>query len=123
MALELLWSGETPTEVDALKGAERDLYHGEMRALPYSALLLLIAFGAIFAALTLILMALLVIELTIAVVASLLCGVWTPTTFLMNVTPLLGLAQTLSKSFPRSIEWKSIMIAQRGFRPFPNFAQ
>ena len=89
-AVTLRWTGETALNVDLRRKSADDARRAEWRALPVTLVLLLVAFGAIVAALLPIGAALLSIGVTLGI-AVLIGHVWALSILLQNVVTMIGL--------------------------------
>ena len=88
--LALRWTGETPLNVDLRRTSAADVQHAERRALPITASLLILAFGAIVAALVPIGAGTLAIAIALGV-AAIAATIWPVSILLQSVVPMLGL--------------------------------
>jgi len=86
----LRWTGETALNVDLRRASSVDVGSAERRALPLTALFLLIAFGALVAALLPVLSGALAIAITLGA-AAIVAGVWPLSILLQSVVVMLGL--------------------------------
>jgi RND superfamily putative drug exporter len=86
----LRWTGETALNADLRRASAADATGAELRALPVTLLLLLIAFGALAAALLPIAGGLLAIGITLGL-ASVVARVWPLSILLHNVVTMIGL--------------------------------
>ena len=88
--LSLRWTGEIPLNHDLRKVSASDAKEAERRAMPVTLILLLIAFGAVVAALLPLLSAGLAIILALGTAVA-ISGFWSPSLLLQNVVTMLGL--------------------------------
>ncbi len=86
----LRWTGETPLNVDLRRTSASDVQHAERRALPITAALLLLAFGAVAAALVPVAAGALAIAIALGA-AAVAAGVWPLSILVQSVVPMLGL--------------------------------
>jgi RND superfamily putative drug exporter len=86
----LRWTGETPLNVDLRRTSAADVQHAERRALPLTAALLLLAFGAVAAAAVPVVAGALAIAIALGV-AAVAAGIWPLSILLQSVVPMLGL--------------------------------
>ena len=89
-SVALRWSGETPLNVDLRRTSAADVQHAERRALPLTAMLLLLAFGAVVAALVPVGAGALAIAIALGA-AAVAAGIWPLSILLQSVVPMLGL--------------------------------
>ncbi|HKA60722.1 MAG TPA: MMPL family transporter, partial [Gemmatimonadales bacterium] len=89
-AVALRWTGDTPLNVDLRRTSATDVQLAERRALPVTAALLLLAFGAIAAALVPVLAGALAIAIALGA-AAVAAGIWPLSILLQSVVPMLGL--------------------------------
>lgn len=89
-ALTLRWTGETPLNVDMRAASSADVAHAERRALPLTALLLFVAFGAIAAGLIPVVSGALAIALALGA-AAIAARIWPLSILLQSVVTMLGL--------------------------------
>ncbi|HEV8448278.1 MAG TPA: MMPL family transporter [Gemmatimonadaceae bacterium] len=88
--LELRWTGETALNADLRRASAADAQSAELRALPLTLLLLLVAFGALAAALLPIAGGMLAIGVSLGL-ASLVAHVWSLSILAQNVVTMIGL--------------------------------
>lgn len=86
----LRWTGETALNVDLRRTSASDVQRAERRALPVTAALLLLAFGAVAAALVPVAAGALAIAIALGA-AAVAAGVWPLSILLQSVVPMLGL--------------------------------
>jgi len=86
----LRWTGETPLNVDLRRTSARDVQHAERRALPITAALLVLAFGAVAAAVVPVGAGALAIAIALGA-AAVAAGIWPLSILLQSVVPMLGL--------------------------------
>jgi len=89
-SVALRWTGETALNADLRRASAADAQGAELRALPVTLLLLLVAFGAFVAALLPIAGGLLAIGVTLGL-ASVVAHVWPLSILLQNVVTMIGL--------------------------------
>ena len=89
-AVTLRWTGETALNVDLRRASSVDVSSAERRALPATALVLLVAFGALAAALLPVVAGALAIAVTLGA-AAIVAGVWPLSILLQSVVVMLGL--------------------------------
>ena len=89
-AARLRWTGETALNVDLRRTSNVDVTAAEHRALPWTALCLLIAFGALVAALLPVLSGALAIAITLGA-AAIVARFWPVSILLQSVVAMLGL--------------------------------
>ena len=89
-ALELRWTGEIALNYDLRKASAADARNAERRVLPVTVLLLVVAFGAIAAALLPVIAGVIAISLALGA-AVLLTNFWPLSLLLQNVVAMLGL--------------------------------
>lgn len=85
------WTGPPPVAVDVRRASEADARASELRSLPFSLLLLLLAFGTVVASVLPLLVGVLAIALALGV-SALLADAWTLSIMLQSVISLLGMA-------------------------------
>ena len=90
-AITLRWTGETALNVDLRHTSSVDVSAAERRALPWTALCLVLAFGALVAALLPVLCGALAIAITLGA-AAFVAGYWPLSILLQSVVAMLGLA-------------------------------
>jgi len=88
--ITLRWTGETPLNVDLRRTSAADVQHAERRALPITAALLVLAFGAVAAALVPVGAGALAIAIALGA-AAVAAGLWSLSIILQSVVPMLGL--------------------------------
>ncbi|MGH7617057.1 MAG: MMPL family transporter, partial [Gemmatimonadaceae bacterium] len=88
--LELRWTGETALNADLRRASATDAQSAELRALPLTLILLLVAFGALAAAVLPIGGGVLAIGVTLGL-ASVVAHVWPLSILLQNVVTMIGL--------------------------------
>jgi RND superfamily putative drug exporter len=88
--ITLRWTGETPLNVDLRRTSAADVQRAERRALPLTAALLLLAFGAVAAAAVPVGAGALAIAIALGA-ASVAAAVWPLSILLQSVVPMLGL--------------------------------
>jgi RND superfamily putative drug exporter len=86
----LRWTGETALNLDLRRTSAMDVQHAERRALPVTALLLLVAFGAVVAAVVPVVAGALAIAIALGA-AAVAAGRWPLSILLQSVVPMLGL--------------------------------
>lgn len=89
-AATLRWTGETALNVDLRRASSADIASAERRALPLTVLVLVLAFGALAAALLPVLAGPVAIVITLGI-AAILAGVWPLALILQSVVVMLGL--------------------------------
>lgn len=89
-AVTLRWTGETALNVDLRRASSLDVGAAERRALPLTALVLLVAFGALVAALLPVVAGALAIAITLGA-AAIVAGAWPLSILLQSVVVMLGL--------------------------------
>jgi len=89
-AVTLRWTGETALNVDLRRASSVDVASAERRALPLTLLVLLVAFGALTAALLPVLAGALAIAVTLGA-AAIVAGLWPLSILLQSVVVMLGL--------------------------------
>src|SRR5262249_46341091 len=89
-SLELRWTGETALNADLRRASATDAERAELRALPVTLVLLLVAFGALAAALLPVAGGMLAIGLSLGV-ASIIAQYWALSILLQNVVTMIGL--------------------------------
>ena len=89
-AIELLWTGEIPLNLDVREASYEDMHSAERRALPIALLLLLAAFGSVVAAILPVAVGVLGVLLTLGV-ASLVARSWPLSIFVQNTASMIGL--------------------------------
>ena len=89
-AVTLRWTGETALNVDLRRTSSMDVGSAERRALPLTALVLLVAFGALAAALIPVLAGALAIAITLGA-AAIVATVWPLSILLQSLVTMLGL--------------------------------
>jgi RND superfamily putative drug exporter len=89
-AATLRWTGESALNVDLRKTSSRDVGAAERRVLPLTTLFLLVAFGAVLAALLPVVAGALAIVVTLGA-AALLAGAWPLSILLQSLVVMLGL--------------------------------
>ena len=85
----LRWTGQSALNVDLRRGSSNDVTHAERRALPLTLALLLLAFGAVVAAIVPILVGALAIAIALGA-AAVVAGVWPLSLLLQSVVPVEG---------------------------------
>lgn len=88
--LTLRWTGETPLNVDLRRTSAGDVQHAERRALPITAALLVLAFGAVVAALVPVGAGAVAIAIALGA-AAVAAAIWPLSILLQSVVPMLGL--------------------------------
>ena len=88
--LTLRWTGETALNVDLRHTSSSDVEHAERRVLPVTAALLLLAFGAVAAALVPVVAGALAIAIALGA-AGVAAGFWPLSLLVQSVVPMLGL--------------------------------
>ena len=88
--IALRWTGETPLNVDLRRTSAADVQHAERRALPVTAALLVLAFGALAAALVPVVAGAVAIAIALGA-AAVAAGIWPLSILLQSVVPMLGL--------------------------------
>ncbi|HEY1952340.1 MAG TPA: MMPL family transporter [Gemmatimonadaceae bacterium] len=88
--LEMRWTGELALNYDLRKASSADARDAERRVLPLTAVLLVVAFGAIAAALLPVVVGVIAISLALGA-AVLIAGFWPLSLLLQNVVAMLGL--------------------------------
>ena len=88
--LALRWTGETALNADLRRASAADAQHAELRALPVTLILLLVAFGALAAALLPVAGGLLAIGVALGL-SSVVAQVWPLSILLQNVVTMIGL--------------------------------
>ena len=88
--ITLRWTGETPLNVDLRRTSAADVQHAERRALPITAALLVLAFGALAAALVPVGAGALAIAIALGA-AAVAAARWPLSILLQSVVPMLGL--------------------------------
>ncbi|HSJ62476.1 MAG TPA: MMPL family transporter [Gemmatimonadaceae bacterium] len=86
----LRWTGESALNVDLRRTSAADVQRAERRALPLTAAILLLAFGAVAAAVLPVVTAALAIVLALGA-AAVAAGLWPMSILLQSVVPMLGL--------------------------------
>ena len=89
-AVELLWTGEIPLNLDVREASYEDVRSAERRALPIALLLLLAAFGSVVAAMLPVAVGVLGVLLTLGV-AALVARSWHLSIFVQNIASMIGL--------------------------------
>jgi RND superfamily putative drug exporter len=86
----LRWTGESALNVDLRQTSAADVQHAERRALPLTAAMLLVAFGAVAAAVLPVVAGALAIAMALGA-AAVVAGMWPMSILVRSVVPMLGL--------------------------------
>ena len=111
--LELRWTGETALNADLRRASAADAQGAELRALPLTLVLLLVAFGALAAALLPIAGGMLAIGVSLGL-ASIVAHVWSLSILAQNVVTMIGLGLGIDYSLLMVGRFRDEMQAGRG---------
>src|SRR5690242_4849795 len=109
----LRWTGETPLNVDLRRTSAADVQHAERRALPITAALLVLAFGAVAAALVPVVAGALAIAIALGA-AAVAAGLWPLSILLQSVVPMLGLGLGIDYALLMVSRFRDALAAGRG---------